>query len=243
MINVFLKDAVDAEEVQMITKQLAPVLGDLPVVYTDKLKALESFKAMLGEDAAILEGLDAENPLPPSLDIKLAKPEEAERLYQALSEKLSGDGRIESIRYSRGVIQQLRRILRIVELAGLIGVVFILGITGFIIANTIKLALYTHRLEVEIMQLVGARRGAIYAPYVLEGLLQGLAAAVIGLLLVLSVFLFVRDALSRTDLLQFLFPQFQFLSAGACAWIVVAGGLVGMVGSFLAVRRFLAAEE
>jgi cell division transport system permease protein len=243
MINVFLKDAVSADDVQMITKQLAPVLGDLPVVYTDKLKALESFKAMLGDDAAILEGLDADNPLPPSLDIKLGKPEEAERLYQALSEKLAGDGRIESIRYSRGVIQQLRRILKIVELGGLVGVLFILGITGFIIANTIKLALYTHRMEVEIMQLVGARRGAIYAPYVLEGLLQGLVGAIVGLLLVFSVFLFVRDALFRTDLLQFLFPQFQFLSVWASAWILIAGGIVGMTGSFLAVRRFLATED
>jgi cell division transport system permease protein len=196
---------------------------------------------MLGDDAAILDGLDAENPLPPSLDIKLNKPEEAERLHAALSEKLAGDARIESIRYSRGVIQQLKRILKIVEVGGILGVVFILGITGFIIANTIKLALYSHRMEV--MQLVGARRGAIYAPYVLEGFLQGLAGSLIGLLLVFSVFLFVRDALLKTDLLQFLFPQFQFLSLWAIAWIVAAGAIVGMTGSFLAVRRFLATEE
>jgi cell division transport system permease protein len=243
MINVFLKDAVSADDAQVISREIAPLLGDLPVVYTDKLKALESFKGMLGEDAAILDGLDAENPLPPSLDIKIDKPDEAERLHAALSEKLAGDARIEAIRYSRGVIQQLRRILKIVEVGGLLGVLFILGITGFIIANTIKLALYTHRMEVEIMQLVGARRGAIYAPYVLEGLLQGIIGAVFGLLLVFSVFLFVRDALLRTDLLQFLFPQFQFLSLWAIAWILVAGGMVGMTGSFLAVRRFLATEE
>jgi cell division protein FtsX len=98
-------------------------------------------------------------------------------------------------------------------------------------------------MEVEIMQLVGARRGAIYAPYILEGLLQGFVGAAVGLLLVFSVFLFVRDALFRTDLLQFLFPQFQFLSLWASAWILIAGGLVGMTGSFLAVRRFLATED
>jgi cell division transport system permease protein len=243
MINVFLKDAVSSDEVNIIAKEIAPLLGGLAVEYTDKLKALESFKSMLGDDAAILDGLDAENPLPPSLDIKLNKPEEAERLHAALSEKLAGDARIESIRYSRGVIQQLKRILKIVEVGGILGVVFILGITGFIIANTIKLALYSHRMEVEIMQLVGARRGAIYAPYVLEGFLQGLAGSLIGLLLVFSVFLFVRDALLKTDLLQFLFPQFQFLSLWAIAWIVAAGAIVGMTGSFLAVRRFLATEE
>ncbi len=243
MINIFLKDAVNAEEAQAIGKQLAPLLGGLPVVYTDKSRALESFKVMLGEDAAILQGLEAENPLPASLDIELNEPQEAEQLYQKLSEQLKGDARIESIRYSRGVIQQLKRILAVVEVGGLIGVLFILGIAGFIIANTIKLALYTHRMEVEIMQLVGARRGAIYAPYVLEGLLQGLVGAVVGLLLVFSVFLFVRDALLRTDLLQFLFPSFQFLSLWSGAWMLLAGGLVGMTGSFLAVRRFLASEE
>lgn len=243
MINVFLKDDVSSEEVQKLSKEIAPLVNSMPVVYTDKFMALEGFKRVLGEDAAILEGLDADNPLPPSLDIRINNPEGAEQLHKILSEKLAGHPKVEAVRYSRGVIQQLKRILKIVEVGGLIGLVFILSITGFIIANTIKLALYAHRMEVEIMQLVGARRGAIYAPYVLEGLLQGVVGACIGLIMVFVVFLFVRDALLRTDLLRSLFPQFQFLSLWAVSWILLAGGFVGMASSFLAVRRFLATED
>jgi cell division transport system permease protein len=140
------------------------------------------------------------------------------------------------------VIQQLRRILRIVELAGLIGVVFILGITGFIIANTIKLALYNHRMEIEIMELVGARRGSIYAPYMLEGLGQGVLGALIGIGFVFSVYLLISNSMAQSELLQMVFPAFHFLPVNILGGIVLAGAMVGMGGSFLAVRRFLAEQ-
>ena len=117
--------------------------------------------------------------------------------------------------------------------------IFLLVITGFIIANTIKLALYSHRTEVEIMQLVGAQRAAIYAPYMLEGLVQGVVGALLGLTLVFCVYLFLHDALTKTDLIQFVFPAFSFLSLKAAVFMVISGALVGMCGSFLAVRRFL----
>ena len=243
MVNVFLKDWVAPDQARELTKELEPLIDGVDYTYTDKAQALASFRKLLGEDAAILEGLESSNPLPASLDIKLSSPDQAERVYAALSEKLKADSRVEVVRYSRGVIQQLKRILRIVEVGGIIGVAFILAITGFIIANTIKLALYTHRMEVEIMQLVGARRGAIYSPYVIEGLLQGIIGAVAGVLLVLGVFLLVQDAFLKTEILRFIFPQFQFLSWQAIAMMIFAGGAVGMVGSFLAVRRFLKVEE
>jgi cell division transport system permease protein len=243
MVNVFLKDSVAPEQAKELAKELRPIIDGVDPVYTDKAQALTRFRKLLGEDAAVLEGLESSNPLPASLDIKLNRPEQAERVYLALSEKLKEDSRVEVIRYSRGVIQQLKRILKILEVGGIVGVAFILAITGFIIANTIKLALYTHRMEVEIMQLVGARRGAIYAPYVLEGLLQGIIGALAGGLLVLGVFLLIQDAFLETEILRFIFPQFQFLALSEIAMMILAGGLVGMVGSFLAVRRFLRVEE
>ena len=129
-----------------------------------------------------------------------------------------------------------------VEVGGGIGMIFLLVITGFIIANTIKLALYNHRMEIEIMELVGSRRGAIYAPYMLEGLGQGIVGAAVGIGIVFLVFLLINSTMAKSEFLQMLFSSFQFLPVSVLLYILVAGAGVGMSGSFLAVRRFLAEQ-
>jgi cell division transport system permease protein len=239
MVTVFLEDSVSQSDVQAISSKLTGMVGDAPVVFTDKAQALANFRALLGDEAVILDGLERENPLPASIDVRVSSPEAAERVYERVVEALGTDARVDSIRYSRGVVQQVKKIVRIFEVGGAVGVLFLLIIAGFIIANTIKLALYSHRMEVEIMQLVGARRKAIYAPYVLEGAAQGVLGAVVGLTLVFAVFVFVRNALLKTELLSVIFQDFQFLGGATVCWILVAGVVVGMSGSFLAVRRFL----
>jgi cell division transport system permease protein len=129
--------------------------------------------------------------------------------------------------------------IQLIQLLGGIGMVFLFVIAGFIIANTIKLALYNHRIEVEIMQLVGARRGAIYLPYLLEGVLQGLLGAAFGLLGVFVVYLVTKSLLREAELLQLIFSSFTFIPTGSLIGTLLAGAIVGVVGSFLAVRRFL----
>jgi cell division transport system permease protein len=127
-----------------------------------------------------------------------------------------------------------------VELVGALGMIFLFLIAGFIIANTIKLALYNHRIEVEIMQLVGARRLAICMPYLLEGVIQGVLGAGVGVLGVFLVFLLARRFLLNSEVLQAALPSFNFIPVAYIVGILLCGALVGVVGSFLAVRKFLA---
>ena len=170
-----------AADVERLSSGMAKLMPGGKVAYTDKAKALKNFRALLGDDASMLEGLEQENPLPASLDMQAVSAEQAESLFEEVSERFRGDSAVESVRYSRGGVQQLKKILSVVRGAGIVGIVFLLIITGFIIANTIRLALYGHRMEIEIMQLVGARRAAIMAPYVIEGLVQGLLGAVVAI--------------------------------------------------------------
>lgn len=240
VVMVFLKDTAVEADIKKLSAQMTELMPGGKVTYTDKAKALASFRTMLGDDAGMLEGLENENPLPASLDIRAASPEQAERLYLEISERFKGNPTVEGVRYSRGGVQQLKNILALIKGGGIVGIVFLLVITGFIIANTIKLALYGHRMEIEIMQLVGSRRGSIYAPYMIEGLVQGVLGAVIAATGCFLVFVLLRNALLRTEMLQALFPEFQFLQLAYLGWILLAGAVVGMTGSFLAVRRFLA---
>jgi cell division transport system permease protein len=241
-VMVFLRDSVTPIEVDDIKKELSDLTKGLTVSYTDKAAALSSFRTMLGEDSSMLEGIDSQNPLPASLNIMISDPQRADKLFDDVSERLAPSTFIDSIRYSRSGVQQLKKLLRIVEVGGTVGMGFLLVITGFIIANTIKLALYNHRMEIEIMELVGARRGSIYAPYMLEGFGQGVLGACIGIGFVFSVYVLISHSMAQSELLQMVFPTFHFLSLDVLGGIVIAGALVGMGGSFLAVRRFLAEQ-
>lgn len=239
MVMVFLRDSATKSDVEGIQSALSTITKGLKVTYTDKNGALESFRAMLGDDAVMLEGIESQNPLPASLNITIDNPERADQLFADVSDKLAASAVVENIRYSRSGVQQLKKLLTIVEVGGAVGMAFLLIITGFIIANTIKLALFNHRMEIEIMELVGARRGSIYAPYVLEGFAQGVVGAAIGIAFIFSLFLVITEATSQSELLQMVFPSFHFLSLQVLSSIVAAGALVGMGGSFLAVRGFL----
>jgi cell division transport system permease protein len=236
---VFLKDGLSQGELDGLSRQIHELSGGQAVTYIDKGQALQFFRNSLGDDARILEGLDADNPLPASLQVQLGSAEEAELVYGKVSRRLAESSKVESVRYSRGGVQQIRKMIDLVRVLGAVGMFFLFVIAGFIIANTIKLALYNHRVEIEIMQLVGARRPAIYVPYLLEGLVQGITGAAVGLGGVFLVFVFFRNFLGESELLRVMLPSFMFIPSAYVAVILAAGALVGVIGSFLAVRRFL----
>jgi len=242
MINIFMQDGVSEAQTVALQHELSSGLPDATVTYRSKAEALAIFREMLGEDQDVLAGLDNDNPLPASFDIVPHDAATAESVHHLLSQKLGNDPRVSSVRFSRSLAAQVGRLLRMLRLGGGIGMFFLLVITGFIIANTIKLALYGHRMEIEIMQLVGAGRSAIFLPYVLEGCLQGLIGAACGLVMVSLLFFVLRDAITKTDVLSFVFPHLVFLSAASVCLTLLAGMFVGMGGSYLAVRRFLSEE-
>jgi len=239
VVMVFLKDAASKADVERVSGRLSELMPAGRVSYTDKAGALQRFRGLLGDDAQMLEGLDDDNPLPASLEVQAVSPEQAERLYEESVSRFREDPAVDSVRYSRGGAQQLKRIIAVVRGVGIAGIAFLLLVTGFIIANTIKLALYGHSTEIEIMQLVGAGRSAIYAPYVIEGFIQGVLGALLAILSSFLAFVVVRNMMARTDILQFIFPTFEFIELSHIGWIILAGAVVGMMGSFMAVRRFL----
>jgi cell division transport system permease protein len=239
VVMIFLSDSASRLDVDAMSGQLRQIAPGLSITYTDKTQALRSFRDSLGDDARILDGLDADNPLPASINVTLRSAEEAERIYNKVSEAMGVHSKVESIRYSRGGVMQIKRMLRVIEIVGIVGIVFLFIIAGFIIANTIKLALYNHRMEIEIMQLVGARRGSIYAPYLLEGLVQGVLGASIGTIGVFVIYLVCKSVLTKAEVLSMLVPSFSFIPLIQVAVVVAAGAIVGVGGSYLAVRRYL----
>jgi cell division transport system permease protein len=112
------------------------------------------------------------------------------------------------------------------------------GVTLFVIVNTIRLAVYARRQEIEIMKLVGATDWFIRWPFVLEGMLYGLAGAAIAVLMVDAAYHPVqRQFLALVQFLPVnLDPAFPLKLSGFTAAVGIA---VGAAGSYISVRRFL----
>lgn len=108
----------------------------------------------------------------------------------------------------------------------------------FIVANTIRLFVYQRKDEVEILNLVGATDFFIRTPFVLEGLLQGMVGSALALLIVRTLLAYLQNSVGK-ELLGLFASGFFIPTIGLQFAIVGVGGWVGVVGSYLAVRRFL----
>ncbi len=240
-LSVFIHDGLDQQK----TEALVARANALPEVESVKLRskeeALTIFKKSLGDQSTVLEGLESSNPLPASLEIKFDDDVESSTIYEQYAADLSSWEGVEHVNYSRGVVSRLASMVRAFRLAGWIAMLVMLTVTAFIIANTITLALYAHRDEVEIMKLVGATGAFIQAPYLIEGCVQGIIGSVASISLLYLGFMLFRSSAPELEVLQSLNLSPVFLSFPSICVIIASGVIVGAAGSFFAVRKFLRA--
>jgi cell division transport system permease protein len=241
-VHVFLREGLSDSSREELVRDLEKVTRGAQISYVSKDTALHDFREMLGDDSVILEGIDTENPLPSSLSISFENWRIAEPAFAEIENLFGSDPRVETIRFTRQIAAQLGKVAHVLRIIGYAGIVFLVLVAGFITSNTINLALFGHRMEIEIMRLVGAQRASIYAPYVLEGLLQGGVAASLAISTLWVIFVSLKDQVVTAEPLQMIVPSLSFLSFGFLLLILLVGVLIGTVSSFFAVRRFLRAE-
>ena len=124
-----------------------------------------------------------------------------------------------------------------IEIVFLIAVIVLLGASVLLIANTIRLSIFSRRREIEVMKLVGATNWFVRGPFMLEGLLCGLGGRVAAVVLLLLGKEVVLPAIIPTDYTS---PDVQALAFPLIALILIGVGLaVGALGSGMTLRRFL----
>lgn len=242
-INVWLSDEAAAEDVDALQSEL--LANDLvaTVELTTKEEALENFKKTLADNPDITDQLES-NPLPASLDIELKDPRNVETLVAAIQAsptflKVADDPEdpASSINYGKDVVSKLfafTRILRIVSwvFIGLLGMMSLIFIN-----NAIRVAIYARRKEIGIMRLVGASNWFIRAPFLLEGVIQSMVAAVVAIASLSVIWLYLPKI---EESVPFLPLALSGGEAFQVAMILVAAALViGLTGSGLALRRYL----
>jgi len=233
-IKVYLKDEVTTLKRMELERDIKNIKGVTEVVYISKEQALEDLKKKLGENKAIAEGFEMDNPLPQSFVIKVEKPELISKVSYEIS-KLDG---IEKIYDGKGIVEKLIKFTNIVRVASyfLMGILAI--ISAFLISNTIKLAVYARRREISIMKYLGATDWFIKWPFVIEGILLGLLGSVLSILVLFFSYQYLTNNVSL-NLLLFNFVSAQSFLSFILQKFILMGALIGGFGSYLAVKRYL----
>ncbi len=235
-VCVYLSDGLSEPSRKSLEEELLEKRGVVSLDYVDKDQAMLDFHAMLGERAEILDGME-ENPLPASfvlsLDPGARSMQEVEKLAGSIQE-MQG---VDEVDYGARLLESFFAAGRIARAA----VLFIGGLVAmaaaFIVSNTIRLTMYARAEEIGIMKLVGAGKALVRLPFVIEGVLQVVAASCTGCALLWLLFRMGLQGVHFPGLLGGFEPV--FLSAPAVWAILGAGALMGAAGSMSRVRVFL----
>jgi cell division transport system permease protein len=150
------------------------------VDYVTKDQAMERLKAIAANRPDLALADTSGNPLPASLEVKMATAREAARVAQDLRAEI-GKGVVYDVIDNPQVVDQLLTITRVLSVGGIAILAMMLFVALFVIVNTIRIAVHARRDEIEIMQLVGASDWFIRWPFILEGMLVGALGAVASL--------------------------------------------------------------
>jgi cell division transport system permease protein len=208
------------------------------VTFNSKEDALADFKANLGENHYILNGLEANNPLPDSIEVTFIPQFSVVEMFDQYVVKLEKFPGVDVVQFNYGLLSRLTSLAQYFKMFGSVIIPLLLFTAGFIIWVTITLALHSHRHEIEIMRLVGATQTFITLPYALEGILQGILGAFFSIVIV-NLFAESLSAFIGKDLWFSLFLDIGDVSLPLAFKLILLGGSVGLLGSSIAVRRFL----
>jgi len=208
------------------------------VNWVSREEALKRFKDRLRGQETLLDGIRAEI-LPASFEITLKKNSRSSEAVDAYVTRLRQIPGMGEIQYGEEWVRRFNTFLVFMRVVGaLLGGFLVLAVV-FIVANTIRLTIYARRDELEVMSLVGATRLFIKMPFLLEGLIQGLAGGLLSLLLLFATYeLFLHNS---GNFLTFnpAATGLAFLPPEYCAALIVSGVVLGVFGSLTALRRFM----
>ena len=247
-LRLYISDKATDKQIQTLDSYLATLQNEqgniASIDFRNKDQVLEDFKAQTASNPDIVDQLDG-NPLPRTYVIELVDTQRVEETANAIlsNEAFTAiadnpDNPSESVKYGQGTVERLFAVTNIIRYACVVAVVLLIFISLVFLNNTIRLAILARRREISIMRLVGATNGFIRGPFVMEGALQALVGAIFAIIVI---------SILRATLLPSLENVVSFLPLRiddgmftlVYVVLVVAGVLIGMLGSAIAMRRYL----
>ena len=242
-IEAYLEDRLPDTQIKDLQNLIASFDGVGKVSYISKDDAIKRFVDEMPAIAGLVGDLD-ENPLPSSIRVILDEGHREFIKVEALAVRLGKMPGVDDVVYGQEWLEKFSGFISLLKLSGLILGLFLLLTTTFIISNTIRLALYARKEELEIMKLLGATDFFMKTPFLIEGLLQGLVGAAASLVSLYAVYSFFVARLASTSSLSIFSLssgsfQLSFLSLETMFYLLICGMALGLFGSFVSLGRFL----
>ncbi|CAB1072122.1 Cell-division-associated, ABC-transporter-like signaling protein FtsX [Olavius algarvensis Delta 1 endosymbiont] len=235
-IMAYLKPGISNSDLPYLKQAIQSLDGVQNFRFISKDEALRQLKTQMQHQASLLENL-SENPLPDSIEIRMTATFGSWQRISSLAAQIEMLAQVQEVEYGQRWIGRFINLFDLFRLAGYaMGALFFMAAI-FIVANTIRLVIYSRREEVEIMRLVGATDNFIKIPFYFEGLIQGALGAIIGLGTLYLAYFFIASNVEQ-DLLPGLL-RIKFLPLDLLVEILLGSMLVGWLGCYISLKQFL----
>lgn len=246
-ISVYLEDDVTTEQKDQLIRDLQDFPNVREVSYLSKEDALAAYKEQNKDNLDLLLAISqADNPLPATIQIKPRDPNKISDIQAYLDKPEVKELQSDETSYSgdrRTALDNITSATKFMRQAGLVGVIIFAVVSMLIIFNTIRMAIFNRRDELQIMRLLGASTSYIRGPFIVETVLYGVVSAIISIVLCNIIFSVADSAFQATNfgLLDISFASNFFAEN---FWLILlgqltAGILIGAVSSVIATRRYL----
>ncbi len=235
---VFVDKDAKEDDLKQIKHEIQKIDNVDKITFKSKAETAEETKSKIEAVAPLVDmWTDETNPL---LDSYMIKVKDVAIIKDTVAQIQKID-KINSISYGEEVVDQLVTVFKVIEKVCIGAVVALIIVTAFLITNTIKLAIYSRKTEIEIMRLVGASNIAIKVPFIIEGLFIGVLGAIIPIILTIygytTLYNYFGGQVFGSSLAKLLSPvPFVYLVS---LLLLLIGAAVGMFGSYSAVRKHL----
>ena len=247
-VRLYISDDASDEQIQQFTTYLNSLKSDegnvADVEFKDKDAVLKDFQAQTTNNPDIVNQLDG-NPLPRTYVITLRNTQKvqqtvdkvlANETFKSIADNANDPS--DSVKYGQDTVAKLFKVTNLVRYGCAVAVILLIFISLVFLNNTIRLAILARRREISIMRLVGASNGFIRGPFLMEGALQALVGAIFAIIAIACIRVFAMPSLE--NFVQFLPLTVEDGAYGMIYLVLIVGGiLIGMLGSAIAMRRYL----
>jgi cell division transport system permease protein len=235
-LSVYLKDDATAGQLQVVDELVSQSGLAARREYVPKEQAATRFKQDFPDLAGAADRMDS-NPFPASFEVRL-KPEvwEAGAAVDNLASTLARVQGVADVRYDRRWLTRLNAIVRFLRALGLAIVVLLAVASALTVANVVRLAASAREDEIEIMELVGAPLSFVRGPFVVEGILQGGAGALLAMILLWFLFATANARYGEVVAQTIGLGAITFLPLSSSLVVIGGGMLLGCIGGLIVAR-------
>jgi len=233
-IQIFLDEDISDKQKEDIGRRLRNDENVKQCVLETREQALENFKKQLEENADLLDGFEKDNPLRDSYKITLNDIKKSEEVVNKIKD-MNGIAKIEN---RKEIFDKLISVTDLIKNVSFWTMILLAVISVFIISNTIKLAVFARRREINIMKFVGATDWFIRWPFIIEGMFIGLIGTMVAFGLIAYSYLSILDMISHSfDIFKLM--SFTEIYQGLLIIFIMVGMAIGIVGSTISIRKYL----